>query len=65
MSDYRKVNGIWFAHLTIQRVMNIDTYIQIHSIRHNIQMPAHQFEPPEQIQSLLETSKEKDGATEK
>jgi len=65
MNDCRQVDGIRVPHRTIQHAMNMDTYITIESIEHNVEIPQGRFEPPEEITKLLESSKEKESVSEK
>ncbi|MBA7693598.1 hypothetical protein ES703_102184 [subsurface metagenome] len=60
MSDYRQVGGILYPYQVFERVMNMDIYSTVESLKHNVEMSEDRFEPPVDIKKLLEPTKEKD-----
>lgn len=64
--DYRKVDGVLFAHRILQKLPFQEREIVFESIRHNVDMPDDRFDFPQEIKELLERpekkAKEKPGA---
>jgi aspartate carbamoyltransferase regulatory subunit len=61
MTDYRPVDGILYAHRTVQKVGNMETLTVIESIRHDAVMDKQQFDLPEAIRAMVDTRKETSG----
>ncbi|MCU0918044.1 MAG: hypothetical protein MUC88_26290 [Planctomycetes bacterium] len=53
MADYRPVDGILYAHRTVQKVGNVETLTLIESIQHNVVMDPRQFDLPEGIRAVV------------
>jgi len=58
MTDYRPVDGILYAHRTVQKVGNMETLTLIESIRHDVAMDKQRFDLPEAIRTMLDREKE-------
>jgi hypothetical protein len=52
MTDYRPVDGILYAHRTVQKVKNVETLTLIESIKHDVAMDKQQFDLPEAIRTM-------------
>jgi len=59
LSDYREVDGIYYAHHSVARAMNYTTNAMFTSIEHNVEIAEDQFDLPAKVRKLLEHSKEK------
>jgi len=57
MTDYRPVDGIWYAHRTVQKVKNVETLTLIESIKHNVVMDTQRFDLPEAIRTIVNTER--------
>ena len=57
MTDYRPVDGILYAHRTVQKVGNVETLTLIESIRHDVAMDKQQFDLPEAIRTMVDREK--------
>ncbi len=55
MTDYRPVDGVLYAHRTVQKVKNVETVTLIESIKHNVVMDKQQFDLPEAIRTMVNT----------
>jgi hypothetical protein len=53
MTDYRPVDGILYAHRTVQKLGNMETLTLIESIQHDVAMDKHQFDLPEAIRTIV------------
>ena len=60
MLDYKPVDGIMFPHRILQEAMGVSVEITVDSIEHNIEFPADRFDPPAEVQALLEQSSAKE-----
>jgi len=61
MTDYRPVDGILYAHRTVQKVGNVETRTVIESVQHDAVMNKQQFDLPEAIRAMVDTKKETSG----
>lgn len=59
-TDYKEVDGILYPH-RIDRKADETSYgpMFIHSIEHNVALPADRFEPPPEVRELIEEEKAK------
>ena len=57
MTDYRPVDGILYAHRTVQKVKNVETLTFIESIQHDVVMDKQQFDLPETIRTMVNREK--------
>ena len=53
LSDYREIDGIKIPHKNIIKVMGQEREASVHSIEQNVDMPANQFDLPDEIKALL------------
>jgi hypothetical protein len=58
MTDYRPVEGILYAHRTVQKIGNVETLTLIESIKHDATMNKQQFDLPEAIKTRVDREKE-------
>ncbi|RPJ28562.1 MAG: DUF620 domain-containing protein, partial [Planctomycetaceae bacterium] len=57
MTNYRPVDGIWYAHRTVQKIGNVETLTLIESIQHNVMIDRQQFDLPEIIRTMVDREK--------
>jgi hypothetical protein len=57
MTDYRPVDGILYAHRTVQKIGNVETLTLIESIKHDAAMDEQQFDLPEVIRTMVDREK--------
>lgn len=57
MADYRPVDGILYAHRTVQKIGNMETLTLIESIQHDVAMDKQQFDLPEIIRTMVDREK--------
>ncbi len=57
VTDYRPVDGILYAHRTVQKIGNVETLTVIESVQHNVVMDQRQFDLPEAIKTMVQTEK--------
>ncbi len=53
MTDYRPVDGILYAHRTVQKIGNMETLTLIESIKHDVAVDKQQFDLPEAIRTVV------------
>lgn len=51
--DFREVDGLLLAHGGLVKMAGQERSVTIHSIEHNVDLPADLFEPPAEIRTLL------------
>jgi hypothetical protein len=52
--DYREVDGLLSAHLTVIRVLGQERVMTTKTVEQNIEMPEGRFDPPDDVKALLE-----------
>jgi hypothetical protein len=57
LQDYRDVDGLKLAHRTITEVQGQERVTTIHSIQHNVDLPADRFALPPEVKALLAAPK--------
>lgn len=57
MTDYRPVDGILYAHRTVQKIENVETLTLIESIQHDVIMDQQQLDLPEVIRTMVDREK--------
>lgn len=57
MTDYRPVDGILYAHRTVQKIGNVETLTLIESIKHDVVMNKQQLDLPEVIRTMADREK--------
>ena len=56
-SDYRKVDGLLMPHRSETDVAGAKRVLTIHSVEHDVDLPADRFTPPADVQKLIEARK--------
>jgi hypothetical protein len=54
LGDYREADGIRMPHRTRQIIAGQERRTTIESVMHNAQLPVGQFDPPKEVQALME-----------
>ncbi|MFQ5633223.1 MAG: hypothetical protein ACE5I1_31030 [bacterium] len=54
LSDYKEVDGLLISHHLKVEIMGQTRIATTNSVRHNVDLPADRFDPPEDVKALLE-----------